>query len=118
MTSPKERPGEQNADLLAKLFDIRAFTGALMLIFGVIVTIVGLNATDADIEKAAGLRLALILGVIMLVMGVIFISWLLIRPPELIEAHEMTEDDLPEQLRHTGLESIPEHPGEPPTPDH
>jgi hypothetical protein len=112
MTSPKEQPGEQSADLLAILFDIRAFTGALMLIFGVIVTIVGLNATDADVEKAAGLHLALILGVIMLVMGVIFIGWLLIRPPELLKAHEMTEDDLPEQLRHSGLEAIPEHPGD------
>lgn len=111
MTSPKEKPGETNADLMAKLFDIRSFTGTLFLIFGVIVTIVGLNATDADIAKAAGLRLALILGIIMLVMGAIFIGWLLIRPPELVETHEMTEDDLPEQLRHHGLEAIPEHPG-------
>lgn len=114
MTSPKEKPGETNADLMAKLFDIRSFTGTLFLIFGVIVTIVGLNATDADIAKAAGLRLALILGIIMLVMGVIFIGWLLIRPPELVETHEMTEDDLPEQLRHHGLEAIPEHPGDQP----
>ncbi len=112
MTSPREKPGETNADLLAKLFDIRSFTGALFLIFGVIVTIVGLNATEADIEKAAGLRLALILGVIMLLMGVIFIGWLLLRPPTLVEPHQMSEDDLPEQLRHRGLEDIPEHPGD------
>jgi len=112
MTSPREKPGESNADLLAKLFDIRSFTGALFLIFGVIVTIVGLNATEADIEKAAGLRLALILGVIMLLMGVIFISWLLLRPPSLVQSHEMSEDDLPEQLRHHGLEDLPEHPGD------
>lgn len=112
MTSPREKPGETNADLLAKLFDIRSFTGALFLIFGVIVTIVGLNATEADIEKAAGLRLALILGVIMLLMGIIFISWLLLRPPSLVESHQMSEDDLPEQLRHHGLEQIPEHPGD------
>src|SRR4249919_4000517 len=112
MTSPREKPGETNADLLAKLFDIRSFTGALFLIFGVIVTLVGLNATEADIEKAAGLRLALILGVIMLLMGVIFIGWLLLRPPTLVEPHQMSEDDLPEQLRHRGLEDIPEHPGD------
>ena len=56
MTSPEERPGEQGTDLLAKLFDIRSFTGALFLIFGVIVTIVGLNASDADIQKSAGIE--------------------------------------------------------------
>jgi len=113
MTSPEERPGEQSADLLAKLFDIRSFTGALFVIFGVIVTIVGLGASDADIRKSAGINLALLIGPIMLAFGAIFIVWLLIRPPELLHAHEVTEEDLPEQLRHHGLEAIPEHPGEP-----
>jgi hypothetical protein len=111
MTSPQERPEESSADLLAKLFDLRTFTGALFLIFGVIVTIVGLNASQAEIQKAAGVNLSLILGVIMLAMGVVFIVWLLVRPPELLQGHEMSEDDLPEQLRHTGLEEIPEHGG-------
>ena len=115
MTSPEERAGEQGTDVLAKLFDIRSFTGALFLIFGAIVTVVGLTASDADIEKSAGLNLALILGPIMLAMGAIFIVWLLLRPPELLHSHEVTEEDLPEQLRHHGLESVPEHPGEPGT---
>ena len=113
MTSPEERPGEQGTDLLAKLFDIRSFTGALFLIFGVIVTIVGLTASDADIQKSAGMNLALLIGPIMLVFGAIFIVWLLLKPPELLHSHEVTEEDLPEQLRHQGLEAIPEHPGEP-----
>jgi hypothetical protein len=110
MTSPEEKPGEQATELLAKLFDIRTFTGTLLLIFGVIVTIVGLNATEADIKKAAGLNLALLLGLIMLGMGVLFIGWMLLRPPQLLHGHEVTEDDLPEQFRHRGLEEIPEHP--------
>ncbi len=114
MTSPEERPGESNADLLAKLFDLRTFTGALFLIFGVIVTIVGLGASEADIAKAAGLNLSLLLGLIMLAMGVFFLGWMLLRPPELLHGHEMSEDDLPEQLRHQGLEEIPEHHREPP----
>jgi hypothetical protein len=113
MTSPEERPGEQRTELLAKLFDIRSFTGALFLIFGVIVTIVGLGASDSDIQKSAGLNLALLLGPVMFALGAIFIVWLLLRPPELLHSHEVTEDDLPEQLRHRGLEAIPEHPGEP-----
>ncbi|MEV8510363.1 hypothetical protein AB0368_36800 [Actinoplanes sp. NPDC051475] len=115
MTSPEEKAGEQGTDFLAKLFDIRSFTGALFLIFGVIVTIVGLTASDADIAKSAGLNLALFLGLIMLAMGAVFIIWLLLRPPELLHSHEVTEEDLPEQLRHQGLEAVPEHPGEPGT---
>jgi hypothetical protein len=51
----------------------------------------------------------------MLVMGAIFIIWLLLRPPEVLHSHEVTEEDLPEQLRHHGLEAVPEHPGEPGT---
>ncbi len=117
MTSPEERPGTSNADLLAKLFDLRTFTGALFLIFGVIVTIVGLGASEADIAKAAGLNLSLLLGVIMLAMGVFFLGWMLLRPPELLHGHEMSEDDLPEQLRHHGLEALPEHSGDEPPDD-
>ena len=109
MTSPMEREGESNAELLAKLLDLRSFVGALFLIFGVIVTIVGIGASEADIRKAAGINLSLLLGVIMLVMGVIFIGWMLLRPPQLLHGHEMSEDDLPEQLRHHGLEALPEH---------
>jgi hypothetical protein len=114
MTTPEERPGESKIDVLAKLFDLRTFMGALFLIFGVIVTIVGLGASDADIQKAAGINLSLIIGLVMLVVGAIFITWLLMRPPELLHTHEVTEDDLPEQLRHHGLEAIPEHQRQPP----
>lgn len=116
MTTPEERPGERSTDLLALLFDIRSFTGTLFLIFGVIVTIVGLTASDADIKKAAGVNLSLILGVIMLALGAAFVIWLLVSPPEVLHPHEMTEDELPEQLRHHGLEAIPEHARETPPP--
>jgi len=118
MTSPEERPDERESDLLATLFDIRSFTGALFVIFGVIVTIVGLTASDAEIQKAAGVNLSLLIGLIMLVTGIVFLVWLLARPPELLHSHEMSEDDLPEQLRHHGLEQIPEHSAtQPPPPE-
>ncbi len=116
MTTPEERPGERATDPLALLFDIRSFTGSLFLIFGIIVTIVGLTASDADIKKAAGVNLSLIIGIVMLVMGAVFVVWVLVSPPEVLHPHEMTEDELPEQLRHHGLESIPEHAGEAPPP--
>lgn len=121
MTTPQKRSTERTRDPLVILFDIRSFTGGLFVIFGIIVTIVGLTASEAEIQKAAGVHLALILGIFMFAFGAGFIVWVLARPPEILHPHEMTEDELPEQLRHQGLEAIPEHPGEEPpaspTPD-
>jgi hypothetical protein len=101
MTSPEEVPGESNTSLLAKVLDLRSFVGALFLIFGIIVTLVGLTASEADIAKA-GINLSLWIGLLMLVMGAVFIGWLLVRPPEILHGHQASEDDLPEQMRHHG----------------
>jgi hypothetical protein len=73
---------------LAKLLDLRTFIGALFLIFGVVVTIEGLRATPASIAKASGVNLSLWTGVSMLVIGLVFILWLLARPPSLNVKHE------------------------------
>jgi hypothetical protein len=100
MTTPEEHPGESNTELIAKLLDIRSFVGFLFVLFGVIVTIVGLGASEEDIAKATNLNLALWIGPIMLAMGIFFLAWLLIRPPEILHGHEVTEEDLPEQMRH------------------
>jgi hypothetical protein len=118
VTTPQQQPRERTRDPLAILFDIRSFTGSLFAIFGIIVTIVGLTASDAEIQKAAGVNLSLFLGLFMLAFGTGFIVWVLVRPPEIVQPHEMTEEELPEQLRHLGLEAIPEHPGEQAPPPH
>ena len=113
MTSPEERPGEQGTDLLAKLFDIRSFTGALFLIFGVIVTIVGFcrqrrrhrqGRRDQPLAADSGRSCSR--------WAIFFVGLACCSPPELLHGHEVTEDDLPEQLRHHGLEAdLPEHRG-------
>ena len=110
MTTPDERPGESNTDLLAKLFDLRTFIGALFLIFGVIVTIAGISASRSQHPQGgrhqplAGARHDS--------------CWCWARsssggccsgPRRSFGRHEMSEDDLPEQMRHHGLEAIPEH---------
>lgn len=74
---------------LAKLFDLRSFIGALFVVFGVIVTITGMFASDADIEKATGINLALWVGAIMLATGVVFLLWVLFSPPEPVTKAEM-----------------------------
>lgn len=76
---------------LAKLFDLRSFIGALFVIFGVLVTIPGLAASRAAIRKAAGINLGLWVGLIMLVIGVLFIAWILLKPPAPITSAEAEE---------------------------
>jgi hypothetical protein len=116
MSSPELTPAQRRAETMAKIFDLRMFIGSLFVVFGLIVTLRGLTATQAEITKAAGINLSLWTGLIMLATGVVFVAWTLISPPEVFHGHEMTEDDLPEQLRHQGLEEIPEHHREPPEP--
>jgi NADH:ubiquinone oxidoreductase subunit 6 (subunit J) len=81
-------PEEARNWRLAKLFDLRSFIGALFVIFGVLVTIPGLNASQATLDKAAGLNLALWVGLIMLALGIFFVTWILLRPPPPIRAAE------------------------------
>ena len=75
-----------------KLFDLRSFIGSLFIVFGLIVTMDGLTASDADIKKAAGVNISLWTGLAMLVVGVIFLVWMFRSPPE-VERREEGEDD-------------------------
>lgn len=74
-------PEEARNWRLAKLFDLRSFIGSLFLIFGVLVTIAGLGASKATIRQAAGINLGLWVGLIMLVIGLIFLAWVILKPP-------------------------------------
>jgi len=82
-------PEEARNWRLAKMFDLRTFIGVLFVIFGVLVIIPGLIANPADIEKAAGINLALWVGGFMLVLGVIFLAWVLASPPPPVTKEEM-----------------------------
>ncbi|MFI9752593.1 hypothetical protein [Streptomyces collinus] len=64
----------------ARLFDIRRIIGGLFVVYGVIVTIAGFTASDADIDKAAGVNINLWTGLGMLALGVFFLVWLWLRP--------------------------------------
>ena len=79
---------ESRAARAANLFDVRRFIGGLFLIYGVILFVLGIGASDADVEKAAGVNVNLWTGLAMLVVGAIFLAWALARPlgRELAEA--------------------------------
>lgn len=77
----------------ANLFDVRRFVGGLFAIYGVILTVLGLGASDAEIDKAAGINVNLWTGLAMLAVAALFLFWAFSRPlsDELEEGEE--EDD-------------------------
>ncbi|WP_307175667.1 hypothetical protein [Streptomyces africanus] len=80
----------------ARLFDIRRIIGGLFVVYGVIVTIAGFTASDADLDKAEGVNINLWTGLGMLALGVFFLVWLKLRPvapvpPDAVPGDEPTE---------------------------
>jgi hypothetical protein len=64
----------------ADLFDIRRIIGGLFVIYGLLLTILGIFASQEDIDKAAGSNVNLWTGLAMLVFGILMIAWALLRP--------------------------------------
>lgn len=71
---------EGKSTTAARLFDIRRIIGGLFVLYGVIVTIAGITASDADLDKAEGVNINLWTGLGMLALGVFFLAWLWLRP--------------------------------------
>jgi cell division protein FtsL len=57
--------------------------------------VLGLGASDADIHRANGVNVNLLVGIVMIVMAVLFIAWALWRPlgRELERAAAESDDD-------------------------
>ncbi|WP_172385008.1 hypothetical protein [Streptomyces sp. MNP-20] len=71
---------ERKSATAARLFDIRRIIGGLFVVYGVIVTIAGITASDADLDKAEGININLWTGLGMLALGLFFLVWLWLRP--------------------------------------
>src|SRR5215212_5631547 len=87
--SEAERAEEEaRAARAANLFDVRRFIGGLFLLYGVILFVLGIGASDSEVDKAAGVNINLWTGLAMLVVGAIFLAWAFVRPlgEELAEA--------------------------------
>jgi hypothetical protein len=73
----------------ANLFDLRRIIGALFVALGLLLTILGLFASDEEIDRAAGVNINLWAGLGMLALGVAFLLWAQLRPlAEEIGSHE------------------------------
>jgi hypothetical protein len=71
---------ENEAPHRAGLFDIRFIIGSLIGLYGLIILITGLFTSDKQIDKSDGLNINLYAGIGMLVVGIAFAAWAMIRP--------------------------------------
>ncbi|MEU6348074.1 hypothetical protein ABZ896_01955 [Streptomyces sp. NPDC047072] len=75
----------------ARIFDLRRIIGGLFVLYGVIVTIAGINPSDATLDKAEGVNINLWTGLGMLALGVFFLVWLKLKPAAPVQ--EAPRDD-------------------------
>src|SRR3954453_23294978 len=81
---------ESHAESAANLFDLRRIIGGVFLAWGILLTILGLTESDAEIDKAAGININLFAGLGMVIVGIIFLAWGFARPlgREIAESEE------------------------------
>jgi hypothetical protein len=66
----------------ARLFDVRRVIGGLFVVYGVIVTMIGLFDSTEELDKAQGVRINLWTGLGMLALGALFLLWQWWRPAQ------------------------------------
>lgn len=71
---------ENREERAANLFDLRRIIGGVFTAWGVLLVILGLFDSDAEIEKAAGVNINLYAGLGMLVFGLLMLLWAFTRP--------------------------------------
>jgi len=78
------------------LFDIRIIIASLIGLYGIIVLITGLFSSEAQADKAAGVNINVIAGIVMILFAAAFIAWARIRPivvpPDRTDAGESGRD--------------------------
>ena len=87
---------ETNGKKTAGAFDVRNIIGALLTIYGVILLLVGIFNGDGG-PKSGDVNSNLWAGIVLLVVGLGFLTWARVRP--------VVVD--PDQIDHEGLEGPP-----------
>jgi hypothetical protein len=65
----------------AGLFDLRYVLALLFVVYGVVLTVMGIGFTSqAGLDKAAGVNINLWGGIVMLLVGILFGLWARLRP--------------------------------------
>jgi hypothetical protein len=85
----EEEGGAARAAQAANLFDLRRIIGGVFLLWGVLLVILGITDSDAEIAKAADVNINLIAGLGMLGISAVFLVWAFTRPlGEQLESEE------------------------------
>jgi hypothetical protein len=94
IAAAEEAEARDRATGMASLFDLRVVIGGLLGLYGVILTVMGVFASDDAKAKAAGININLWAGLVILAGGAVFLAWARLRPlrPEDLQT---TDEDRP-----------------------
>lgn len=85
----------------AGAFDVRNFIGALLAIFGIILTIAGIvGFTPDEAERTGGVDANLWTGIGLIIAAAVFLIWAKLRPIRIVET--------PDESTDTGTEAAPD----------
>jgi cation transport ATPase len=90
IAAAEEAEARDRATGVASLFDLRMVIGGLLALYGVILTVMGLFASDDAKAKSAGININLWAGVVILAGGAIFLAWARLRP---LRAEDLQDTD-------------------------
>jgi len=74
-TSSKLNAEEEAMVKSTRRFDLRRILGAVFVLYGVIVTIIGLLNSASDMKQTGGIAINIWTGLSMLVLGILFFVW-------------------------------------------
>jgi hypothetical protein len=90
IAAAEEAEARDRATGMASLFDLRMVIGGLLALYGVILTVMGLFASDDAKAKAAGININLWAGLVILDGGAVFLAWARLRP---LRAEDLKDAD-------------------------
>ena len=83
---------EEKSATAARIFDLRRIIGGLFVLYGIIVTIAGINPSDSSLDKSEGVNINLWTGLGMLALGIFFLIWLKLKPAAPVKVDEKSDD--------------------------
>ncbi len=80
MVSSRSTESDEPESASAKLFDLRVLIGGLFTLYGLVLIGAGVTTSRADLHKASGVHINLLMGLGMLVLGLLFLAWWRLKP--------------------------------------
>jgi hypothetical protein len=90
IAAAEEAEARDRATGMASLFDLRMVIGGLLTLYGIVLTVMGLFASDDAKAKAAGININLWAGLVILAGGAVFLAWARLRP---LRAEDLKDAD-------------------------